>query len=174
MTSRQTVLFALCILTIWTIHTFGLIGYTSYTTGVKNWTASAIDYEDESSLVPYNETTCSQRSHRRGKGQRVFAFSFYGGVTSNLSKVRGYFDGIRDNLEIVTKRYPNYVMRVYIDVGSEHPILSELKDLQEANLNFDICDVNALPGNRLANAPKMFPMVWRFFPTLDSQVFLAK
>ena len=160
MTSRKTVVVALGVLTIWTIHSFGMIGYTSYAE-VKKYV---------SNQVPSNETTCSERSYKRGDGQRVFAFSFYGSVTSNLSQAKGYFEGIKGNMEIITKHYPGYVMRLYFDLVSEHPILHELKDLQKVHHNLDICDVNTLPGTRLANATKMFPMVWRFFPTLDPQV----
>ena len=34
----------------------------------------------------------------------------------------------------------------------------------------DLCPVYQLPHHLLANAVNMFPMIWRFFPTLDPQV----
>ena len=34
----------------------------------------------------------------------------------------------------------------------------------------DLCDAGRLPGSPMKDARKMFPMLWRFFPTLDPQV----
>ena len=36
--------------------------------------------------------------------------------------------------------------------------------------NIDLCYVKELPGNPLQDAAHVFPMMWRFFPTLDPQV----
>ena len=36
--------------------------------------------------------------------------------------------------------------------------------------HFDMCDVTDLPRAELEKAPKMFPMNWRYLPTLDPQV----
>ena len=167
---KPVVLTLLCfIITIGTFHSLsrGLIGNDTTDT---SYTVEQLQVVTIAKDVDYNMTTCSERAFNRGSGQKVFAFSFYGGVTSSLSQVRGYFEGIEENLKIITQSYPGHLMRVYVDVASEHPILKELKDLMGANSNLDVCDVNSLPGSRLADAPKMFPMVWRFFPTLDPQV----
>ena len=34
---------------------------------------------------------------------------------------------------------------------------------------FDLCLVQSLPGTPKQNATNVFPMNWRFFPTLDPQ-----
>ena len=34
----------------------------------------------------------------------------------------------------------------------------------------DLCDIQRLPGTPMSNATFMFPMNWRFLPTLDPQV----
>jgi len=34
----------------------------------------------------------------------------------------------------------------------------------------DICDARNLPGTPMIDASEVFPMNWRFFPTLDPQV----
>lgn len=124
----------------------------------------------------YNLTTCSERAFNRGTNQKVFSFSFYGDMTSSLNQVRDYFEGIEENLKIINQSYPGHLMRLYVDVASEHLIWKELKDMMDRYSNLDVCDVNSLPGFRLAEAHKMFPMIWRFFPTLDPQVdiFLSR
>ena len=169
--SRKLVVTLLCfIITIGTFHSLSRGGLIGNDTTDSSYTVEQLQIVTIEEDVDFNMTTCSEKAFNRGCGQKVFAFSFYGGVTSSLSQVRGYFEGIEENLKIITQSYPGYLMRVYVDVASEHPILKELKDLMGANSNLDVCDVNSLPGSRLADAPKMFPMVWRFFPTLDPQV----
>ena len=34
----------------------------------------------------------------------------------------------------------------------------------------DLCNVRNLPGTPMKDAAKIFPMNWRFFPTMDPQV----
>ena len=46
----------------------------------------------------------------------------------------------------------------------------DLCNLACSNNRLDLCPVDQLPHHLLANAVHMFPMLWRFFPTLDSQV----
>ena len=46
-------------------------------------------------------SACSKHSFLRGFKQRVLGFSFYGDPNSKLSKFRKYFQGIKDNLELV-------------------------------------------------------------------------
>ena len=59
--------------------------------------------------------------------------------------------------------------RLYYDLSPDDPVLPKLCDLScEANL--DLCDIQRLPGNPMENATYMFPMNWRFLPTLDPQV----
>ncbi len=54
---------------------------------------------------------CSAHAAERGEGQRVLGFSFYGDTKSKLGKERQYFEGIRENLELVPKFYPGWVLR---------------------------------------------------------------
>ena len=51
---------------------------------------------------------CSVRSERRGRGQKVVSFSFWGSTHS------AYWKGIRDNLEAVGAHYPGWVVRLYV------------------------------------------------------------
>ena len=46
----------------------------------------------------------------------------------------------------------------------------DLCDLACSTDCLDLCPVTQLAHPLLANAVHMFPMIWRFFPTLDTQV----
>jgi hypothetical protein len=64
----------------------------------------------------------------------------------------------------------SYTNRLYYDLSSNDPILPKLCDLSCSINNFDLCDIQRLPGVPMENATFMFPMNWRFFPTIDPQV----
>ena len=106
----------------------------------------------------------------RGKGQKVVGFTFYGDVNSNQSKSRGYMEGIKENLDLMPKYYPGWIMRVYFDLDPKHPVLKDLCLLACSNDQLDICHAGKLPGTYIRDARKMFAMNWRFLPTLDPQV----
>ena len=61
-------------------------------------------------------------------------------------------------------------MRLYYDLDDRDPITKELCDLQCKNSILDICNARRLPGTPELDASRIFPMNWRFFPTLDPQV----
>ena len=48
--------------------------------------------------------------------------------------------------------------------------MADLCSLAFSNDQLDLCSVPQLPHPLLAKAVHMFPMIWRFFPTLDTQV----
>jgi len=124
----------------------------------------------ESREILTNETTCSSDAYLRGVGQKVVSYSFYGDIHTSESKKKGYFEGIAGNLELMSTYYPGWVMRVYYDLDDNDPITQELCDLACKSSILDLCYVRSLPGLPRADASTMFPMVWRFFPTLDEQV----
>ena len=66
--------------------------------------------------------------------------------------------------------YPDWTMRVYFDLDADDPILHDLCQLACHSEILDICHAGKLPGVPMADAKKVFPMNWRFFPTLDPQV----
>ncbi len=85
------------------------------------------EYDDR---FGYNSSTCSRHSYDRGPGQKVFplfwgenvmvnlfinvqtiGFSFYGNPDSKLGKERKYFEGIMENLALIPKYYPGWVLR---------------------------------------------------------------
>ena len=78
----------------------------------------------------------------------------------------------------MNKYYPDFVMRVYLDFDKNHPIDKYLCKLACENPNLDLCDIKKLPGNdilketkKVFSVRKVFPASWRFFATLDSQVY---
>ena len=101
----------------------------------------------------------------------MFAFAFYGDPNSTIHQKRGYFEGIRKNLEAISSFYDNsWSIRLYHDLRSNDPLMADLCNLTCFFNNLDLCPVDQLPHPLLADAVQMFPMLWRFFPTLDSQV----
>ncbi len=63
--------------------------------------------------VPFNETTCGRDAYRRGAGQKVVGFSFYGDVNSTVAIEKGYFDGIVGNLKLMPVFYPGNNKKCY-------------------------------------------------------------
>ena len=120
--------------------------------------------------IPYNQTTCGRDAWRRGVGQKIVGFSFYGDINTNMSKKKGYFQGIVDNLKLMPRYYPGWVMRLYYDLEDADPLMEDLCNLACHDPNLDICYVRQLPGTPKKDASKIFAMNWRFFPTLDPQV----
>ena len=49
----------------------------------------------------------------------------------------------------------------------------KLCDLACKSPILDICNAKRLPGTPEVDASKIFPMMWRFFPTLDPQVYFT-
>ena len=61
------------------------------------------DASTSDNFVPFENTTCGRRAYERGSGQNVIAFSFYGDPNSEHSKTKGYFIGIKENLDLITQ-----------------------------------------------------------------------
>jgi len=122
--------------------------------------------------VPYNTTTCSQDAYNRGNNQKVVGFSFYGSPGSSKHKANKYFSGIEENLALLPTFYPGWTIRLYYDLEEGDPLLEDICGLACKDVNIDLCYVKELPGNPLQDAAHVFPMMWRFFPTLDPQVDL--
>ena len=66
--------------------------------------------------------------------------------------------------------YPGWIMRLYFDLDPEDPIMKDLCQVACQADNLDLCHAAKLPGTPMKDARKVFPMNWRFFPTLDPQV----
>ena len=66
--------------------------------------------------------------------------------------------------------YPGWVMRLYLDLEGNTTTIRTFCAMACEDSNLDLCDVANLPGTPFKDATKVFPMNWRFFPTLDKQV----
>ena len=120
--------------------------------------------------MPYERSTCSRDAWHRGSHQKVLAFSFYS-VPSQANKSARYFKGVKANLDLMEQLYEkDWNMRLYHDLEVGDPLMVDACNLACNNSRLDLCSVKKLPHPLLANASAMFPMNWRFFPTLDSQV----
>lgn len=129
---------------------------------------SMMVYDGIEEGVNSSVSTCSRHSYLRGAKQRVIGFSFYGNPNSKLGKFRKYFQGIKDNLELVPKFYPGWNIRLYYDLDDDDPLLSDLCEVACNDSNIDLCYVKDIPA--LGDVSKVFAMNWRFFPMLDPQV----
>jgi len=144
---------------------------------LRNYTAAAEGSkylaENGTGVGPdYWKTTCSTDAVRRGAGQRVAAYSFYGSATTARHKAKKYFAGIVENLALLPQLYPGWVMRLYYDLDPGDPSLAQLCELAcgAGGAHLDLCEVRRLPGTPMRDAHRVFAMNWRFFPTLDPQV----
>ncbi len=86
--------------------------------------------------------------------------------------------GLEANVASFKRFYPGRIwsIRLYHDFepkSAEHDFLCRLA-CRYAHL--DLCHARRLPGNPTSNASDVFPMIWRFFSTLDPQVdvFLSR
>ena len=88
-----------------------------------------------------------------------------------------YVNGIKENLQLMKKYYPGYIMRIYHNFEKNHWAHKYLCKFACDNPILDLCDVKNLTGPHiLKNAAKVFPIKklfpesWSYFATLDSQV----
>ena len=51
--------------------------------------------------IHYNETSCSRDAFARGPGQKVVAMAFFGVQTAKSNAEKGYFEGIKGNLDLL-------------------------------------------------------------------------
>merc|ERR1712235_60263 len=63
-------------------------------------------------------------------------------------------------------------MRLYHDLDKDDPLLKKICGLACNNNHLDLCHIKSLPSSHFLhiNVSSIFPMIWRFFPTLDPQV----
>ena len=128
---------------------------------------------DSDHRLQYSSTTCGRDAYERGPNQKVAGFSFYGNTSSEVHKGKQFFVGIKENLELLPILYgEEWSMRLYYDLDREDPLMHDLCSLACQHSHLDLCHVRDLPGNPVKDASSIFPMNWRFFPTLDPQVDL--
>ena len=72
--------------------------------------------------------------------------------------------------------YPDWTMRLYTTFGSQKKSQNKLQQLlchwychSHKNV-LDLCLMDQLPKDLGINPIQLFPMIWRFLPTLDPQV----
>jgi len=98
---------------------------------------------------------------RRGAGQRVVSFSFYG-----PPKPR-YLNGIKANLAALHLHFPGWILRLYVDHHSLDPAtMDQLMDLA-SDPAMDLCIGLKQEGLELSARNGM---LWRFLPLLDQFV----
>ena len=97
---------------------------------------------------------------------------FYGDVSTDYHKKRGFLLGIIRNLNLMPKYYPDWTMRVYVELDTNEPIFDELACESDV---LDLCHAGMLPGTPMVDARRVYPMLWRcVFPTLDPLVMCCQ
>jgi len=132
----------------------------------------------------FSDTMCGLDAWKRGGGQKVVGFSLYeakeGGGEMRRSELErngsfslpAYYDGLEENIQLCEIYYPGWQLRVYHDLSQTDPLLGDLCRLSCKYRSLDLCDVRDLPNKQIGDPVQLFPMLWRFFPTLDPQVDL--
>ncbi len=106
-------------------------------------------------------TTCGETAFKRGKGQKVLAYTFFSGVGDGK---RRYLDGIQMNAEAASRLYPEWFIRVYHNETD----VAKLCRIACSNSNVDLCQVAETP--MLGDVRWVMPTLWRFLPLADEQV----
>ena len=109
---------------------------------------------------------CSQDSGMRGNKQKVVAFSYYGKQNSKREKemFKNYFRGIFLSYERIIGKYPDWTMRLYHELEPEEHEFKTLCEFACVNPKLDLCHAKSIPA--LGDVRQMFPMFWRFLPTI--------
>jgi len=121
--------------------------------------------------VALNATTCGEDAWRRGRHQRVIAFTFFEATDAQMAEEkenRQYLQGVEENLLLLPLLYPGHVMRLYFQAGKQS--FGKLCELACKHPNLDLCPTESNP--KLGNATRLYPLLWRFLPAVDPQVDL--
>jgi len=122
---------------------------------IANWPAANQRREGS------GQSQCGGKALRRGAGQRVVSFSFYG-----RPKPR-YLHGVKANLDALHLHFPGWLLRLYVDHHSLDPAtMHQLIDLA-SDPAMDLCIGLEHEGLDLSTRNGM---LWRFLPLLDQLV----
>lgn len=159
---RITFLFVVMITIVFTSKRLLLFGTT---TGIyidnSDCTLSSPTYL--SNIENFNKSLCSQRSTRRGRGQRVIAISLFGPKENDLFQFNDTMKFLYELIDDARKVYPEWILRIYHDATITSQLVGEI---QCKYMNVDFCDMS----NYLLIPPK----TWRFFAAGDLFVDASK
>ena len=115
-----------------------------------------------SSVKLVSNTTCDVAA-LRGAGQKTVSFSFFEKddefktrrigkkmIEKNVNRV--FFDGLKTNLNLLPKFYPNWTIRIYHDIHEEDPLSEVFHEITQTYNYVDFCNVrhvsnHILPGS---------------------------
>jgi hypothetical protein len=122
---------------------------------------------DENELLESRFTCGLYNLLKRGRNQKVFAYSLYG------QKER-YYEKLSEIVKQVREFYPNWIVRIYHDNTVNKNVTC---DIECAEDNVDLCDINEmymtlaeLITSKPFNGEYLHGMKWRFFPFGDDFV----
>ncbi|XP_068213707.1 uncharacterized protein [Palaemon carinicauda] len=116
-------------------------------------------------------SSCSEEASARGPNQRVVSYSYFGN-TSDPGLYNRYFSEIRARAIEIQQHYPDFVMRVYHNVGPEDE--KGRREMCRAYCDFphlDFCNVRELPEPWFDfSAKQKVGTMWRFLTLMDPLV----
>eukprot|EP00092_Neocalanus_flemingeri_P009488 GFUD01010214.1.p1 GENE.GFUD01010214.1~~GFUD01010214.1.p1 ORF type:complete len:192 (-),score=41.11 GFUD01010214.1:30-605(-) len=81
----------------------------------------------------------------------------------------GYFNGIKENVELMKDFYSDWIFRLYFDSSkAEIETLKNLCNLSCAQKSLDLCSSKQV--TKFGDLSAVFGMIWRFLPLADSTV----
>lgn len=112
--------------------------------------------------------SCDYYSYfQRGPNLKVISYSLYG-------KASRYYDQLRKLPKLVSKHYPDWIMRVYYDDSIDYDIICELEC---SHRNVDFCHASSLPRvtnngmfSNKQNLSNLHSMMWRWYALGDLNV----
>ena len=140
--------------------------YVVYTMGYFSKSTRSITLDPcpcQRELPPANlthvlsDTTCSEHAHARGAGQKVVAFSFFekdeklalarkqtGDAENNVNGF--FFKGFQTNIDLLTKHYPGWVIRIYHDIEESEPLTKMFCEFSCKYDYVDLCNARHIPA----------------------------
>lgn len=88
---------------------------------------------------------CSDAASKRGKGQKVISYTYFGDPSSKHHKEKKYYEGISKNILAIKKYYKGWTMRIYHDFNLTHPHFRDLCKLSCSEPILDLCYVRNRP-----------------------------
>ena len=119
------------------------------------------NYDTASPQIQVNDviqhSICSESATLRGSHQKVLSFSFYGKDQNFMDTP--YFKGIRANLLLMNKFYPDFIMRIYHNFNS----IDNFNDLLIEFPNLDLFQNLPIYGD----ISRLSGSIWRFAAMAD-------
>jgi hypothetical protein len=143
--------------------------YTAYMSDKRTKLIHNLSVFNENELKNSRFTCGLYNVLRRGRNQRVLAYSLYG-------RKSRYYEKLVNISKQIKQFYPNSLMRIYHDNSINKSLMCEIECIEQMDI-VDFCNINEmfmrfgdLTANKSFNGEYLHGMKWRFFPFGDDFV----